>query len=67
MQNSTKFKPKWYNVELHPISAELFKDFLREKRIRFETSTCYNLVHFEVYIFQEKQIDVINSFLFCLP
>lgn len=58
---------KWYNVELHPISAELFKDFLHEKGIRFETSGCFDLVHFEVYIYDEKQIDDINSFLYFLP
>ncbi len=58
---------KWYNVELQPISAELFKDFLHEKGIRFESSGCYNMVHFEVYIFDEKQIDAINSFLYFLP
>ena len=58
---------KWYNVELQLISAELLKDFLHENGIRFETSGCYNLVHFEICIYDEKQIDSINSFLYFLP
>ena len=53
---------KWYNVELTQAESILFKGFLNDNFIQYESSGCYNLVHFEVYasIFQ---LDVINSFL----
>ena len=58
---------KWYSVELSPITALLFKDFLRDNSIRFESSGCYNLVHFQVFIKDEKDYNACNSFLEFLP
>ena len=53
---------KWYNVELTQKESDLFKVFLMRNRIKFETSGCYNLVHFEVYASQ-TQADMLNTFL----
>ena len=40
---------KWLNVELNNIDSAVFRRALIEKRIKFETSGCGNLTHFEVY------------------
>lgn len=42
---------RWYSVELEPKYAEEFRRFLQDKRITYDSSGCYNLVHFEVYIY----------------
>ena len=61
------FNPKWYNTELSVISAEIFKDFLRDHSIRFESSGCFNLIHFEIFVPSEKIFNLINDFLLFLP
>jgi hypothetical protein len=53
---------KYYNIELTQTEAADLKKFLRFAGIDFETSGCYNLVHFEIYASKE-QAAVINSFL----
>ena len=53
---------KYYNIELTQTEAAAFKQFLHNAGIIFETSGCYNLVHFEIYASQ-KQVSMINSFL----
>lgn len=58
---------KWYSVELSPITAELFKYFLRDNAIRFESSGCYNLVHFQIFIKDEKDYNSCENFLRFLP
>ena len=58
---------KWFNVELKPISADLFRDFLRKNSIRFETSGSYNLVHFEIFIRDVNDYILCKSFLTFLP
>ena len=58
---------KWYIVELSPITAELFKDFLRDNSIRFESSGCYNLVHFQIFIKDEKDYNSCENYLRFLP
>jgi len=47
-----EFEPTraWYGVELTKEKAEIFKEYLREKRIKFEPSECYNLIHIECYL-----------------
>lgn len=50
------------NVELSKSDAEQLKVFLKNNKIKFETSGAENLVHFEILInkFEEKKI---NEFL----
>lgn len=43
---------KWYSVELPKKEALLFKAFLFGMSAKFETSSCYNLTHFDV-LFEE--------------
>ena len=67
MLKSTNFIPKWYSVELNPISAEIVKDFLRENDVKFESSGCYNLVHIEMFIVSQEMHDRIDNYLVFLP
>lgn len=50
------------NVELSQNDAEELKAFLKNNKIKFETSGAENLVHFEILVnqFEEKKI---NEFL----
>ena len=58
---------KWFSVELSPISAAFFKDFLRDNGIRFETSSCFGIVHFQLFIRDEKDYNMCENFLMFLP
>lgn len=40
---------RYVNVEINENEAEKFRNFLKANNYKFETSSCYNLVHFEVY------------------
>lgn len=53
---------KYYNVELATHEAMALKLFLRTNGFTFETSACFDSVHFEVLASQEQK-DMINSFL----
>lgn len=53
---------KWYNVELTQTESDLLKVFLIRNRIKYESSGCYNLVHFEIYA-SKDQADMLNIFL----
>ena len=61
------FEPKWYNTELKDIQASIFKDFLHSHGIRFEASGCYNLIHFEIFITNQHDLNSIECFLILLP
>lgn len=47
------------NVELSKSDAEQLKVFLKNNKIKFETSGAYNLVHFEILVnkFEENKIN----------
>lgn len=47
------------NVELSKSDAEQLKVFLKNNKIKFETSGVENLVHFEILVnqFEEKKIN----------
>lgn len=63
----SKFQ-SWFSVEIGNIfSVETLKDFLRDEGIRFESSGCFNLVHFEIFVPNEKVYNLINDFLMFLP
>lgn len=61
------FRARWFNIELNIISAAIFKDFLRYCGYRFESSGCYDLIHFEIFITSEKDFQRISEFLIFLP
>lgn len=55
-----KRKMKLYkNVELSKRDAEQLKVFLKNNKIKFETSGAENLIHFEILVnqFEEKKIN----------
>lgn len=60
-------KGKWCSVELPQLAADKLRIFLHKNCISFETSGCYNLIHFEVYITDEEQFEMIEDFLEFLP
>ena len=53
---------KWFNVELEKNDADRFKIFLRGYGAKYETSECYNLIHFEV-LCDLYDLKVLDSFL----
>ena len=40
---------RYFSVELDKNSAKRFKEVLRDYRIKYESSECFNLIHFEVW------------------
>jgi len=61
------FTPKWYNIELKLLSAEVLKEYLRNNGIRFESSGCFDLIHFEIFVTSQQIFDSIERFLIFLP
>ena len=59
MQENNK---KWYNVEIDKKSAIEFSMWLHLQGYKFESSSCYNLVHYEVYLTKEE-VQICNLFL----
>jgi len=53
---------KWKNVELKEVEAEMFRQFLKENKYKYEPSSCFDYVHFEVFC-DEEETDIINGFL----
>ena len=45
----------WFNVELNENNAVEMKRFLTNMGIKFDTSGCFELVHFEIFL--EKDSD----------
>ena len=46
---------KWFNVELNEKDAVEMKKFLTERGIKFETSGCFELVHFEIFLEKDSE------------
>jgi hypothetical protein len=53
---------KWYNVELNQKEAEKFKEYLEDEGYPFETSGCFELVHFEISL-NLTQFDEVNKWM----
>ena len=53
---------KWLNVELSQADANELKDFLNDNDIEFESSECYDEIHFEVLV-DEYEKKAVNDFL----
>lgn len=54
---------KYYNTELNKNEAYKLRTFLIQNGIKFETSSCYNLVHFQILL-DEKMFDDVEDFIF---
>ena len=54
---------KYYNIELNKNEAYKLRTFLIQNGIKFETSSCYNLVHFEILL-DKEMFDVLEDFIF---
>lgn len=46
---------KWFNVELNERDAVEMKKFLTERGIKFDTSGCFELVHFEILLEKDSE------------
>lgn len=53
---------QWKNVELTVEDAEKFRIFLHSENIKFESSGCFNMVHFECFV-NGYETHKINEFL----
>ena len=53
---------KWVNTELPKETAGRFKEYCRDMHIKFESSECYNLIHFECFM-NEEEIIKANAFI----
>lgn len=52
----------WVSTELCGSDAERFSRHLAQNGFTFETSGCYNLVHFEIKV-TPKQADELNAWI----
>lgn len=52
----------WKNVEVSKETAKELSAFLYDNNIDFESSACYDLVHFECNV-NDYETDAINDFL----
>lgn len=53
---------QWYGTELSIIVADIFREYLLEHSIPYETSEAYNLTHFECYMTEDER-KVANEWL----
>ncbi len=53
---------RWRSTELNERDAVKFKEHLYKTGLKFETSGCFELVHFEVLATQ-KEADELNNYL----
>lgn len=57
-----KDNKKYYNVELNKEESEQLKIYLKENKIYYEPSQCYNLIHFEIKC-NKEELEKVNQFL----
>lgn len=55
-------KMKWYACELSKSESEMFKSFLRDNGIKFDSCQCYNGVMVSVFC-DEETMNRCNSFI----
>lgn len=53
---------KNYSIELNNIDANKFKGFLQDNKIKFESQSCYNNIHFSLEL-TKAQVALVNNFL----
>lgn len=52
----------WVNVELNKVDAAVFRCWLKANGVKYEASSAYNLIHFEVLADRETVCKA-NAFL----
>lgn len=52
----------WVNIELPKETAGRFKEYCRDMHITYETSECFNLIHFECDM-TETEVEAANNFI----
>lgn len=57
---------KWYSVQLNSEEAKTVRWFLKKNNIKFETSGCGFLVHFEIYC-TEEDVKIIDEYIDNIP
>jgi len=60
--NTVTSERKWLNTELLPGDADKLRRYLIDNGYKFETSGCFNHVHFEILL-SETEADAVNRFL----
>lgn len=53
---------KYYSIELNHVDSFKLKWFLSEHHIKYESSECYNLIHFEICCDKHEK-DMLDSYL----
>lgn len=55
-------KDTWYSTELNHVDAMRLRWYLKEHKIKFETSDAYYTIHFEINC-NEEEMNSINNYL----
>ena len=53
---------KRYSIELNKKDATLLKGFLKENKISYESSSCYNNIYFSLNL-NTSEVEKVNNFL----
>lgn len=53
---------KYRNVEVTVNEAEALRVFLKQNEIEYESSQCYDMIHFEI-LCDDDEKDAINDFI----
>lgn len=53
---------KTYSIELNLKDSTIFKKFLKDNKIKYESSSCYNNIYFSLQL-DDTQVQQINNFL----
>ena len=53
---------KKYSIELNQADSKKLKGFLQDNKIKFESQSCYNNIHFSLEL-TKVQVEIINNFL----
>lgn len=54
---------RWYNIELEQSEAERLHSFLTEELIKHEVSGCFNLLHFEIFIADKYEYELVTEYI----
>lgn len=52
----------WKSTELCYDEAQKLKSFLNQAKIKYESSGCYNLIHFEIFA-NDFEAELVNCFI----
>lgn len=49
---------KWWNIDLSESDSIKFRQYLLDNNYKFETSGCFELVHFEIFLTADEAAEV---------